>query len=194
MSIDETTSVYRSKMAMITGVLLLAVGVWLVVDTVVRGSGDVVWKALSALVAGGALVFALTLRAAVAAGPKELLIRNPFRTITIPWAAVEHVKAEYSVEVVTEGKSFHIWAIPVSLRERKRASRLNSRALGDETQGSGYQQEPKRAVADNAVEDLRGMAEQFAKTSTGPVTVRWALEVLIPLVAGAVALVVALAV
>lgn len=189
MSNDEGVTAYRSKPAAFTGVVLLAVGLWLTIDTLVRGSGRTTLMVIGVVLAVGAVVFALTLRAAVFAGPERLVVRNPFRTIEIPWGAIDEVRAEYSLEIRAQGKSFHIWAIPVSLRERKRALRANARATAEDPMDRGHGSVhyiPQAAIADHALGDLRGMAEQFAKESTGDVKAVWYLPVLAPIVVGIV--------
>jgi PH (Pleckstrin Homology) domain-containing protein len=187
MSSDEDVTTYRSRPALAVGVLLIAVGIWMIIDTLIRGEGKTKWLAIAVVVFFGFLVVALTLRSAVLIGEKGLVIRNPFRTISMPWAAIEHVRAEYSIEVRAEGKSFHIWAIPVSLRERKRALRQHSRSAAEDPYGHGTHDVPQLSHADQVVDDLRGMGEQFAKTSTGPVEVRWSPEILAGLGLSAVA-------
>lgn len=190
MDSDEGVTTYRSRPAVFTGVVLLAVGVWLMIDSAVRDGGATTVTVIGVVVAVGAVVFALTLRAAVFAGPDRLRIRNPFRTIDIPWGAVREVRAEYSLEVRTTGdRTFHIWAIPVSLRERKRAMRLNARAQAEDPYGGTHPTVPQAAWADHAVADFRGMADQFAKTSTGEPEVTWSWPIPAAIAAG-VALVV----
>ncbi|MFL6116573.1 MAG: hypothetical protein ACJ786_35235 [Catenulispora sp.] len=59
---------------------------------------------------------------------EHLLIRNPFRRIEIAWPRVESVTARLStvVETVPEeggARKFTIWAIPVSMHERRKADR-----------------------------------------------------------------------
>ncbi|MEU8138843.1 PH domain-containing protein [Streptodolium elevatio] len=186
MNTDEGVTTYRSKPAVFTGVALLAAGLWLVVDSLVRADGKASVTVVGAVVAVGAVVVALTLRAAVFAGPEMLRIRNPFRTIEIPWGAVQEVRAEYSLEVRADDRKFHIWSIPVSLRERKRAMRVNSRSAAESPYGSQHHEIAQAALADHAVADFRGMAEQMGKESTGPVKVAWSWEILAPLAAGIV--------
>lgn len=174
MDSDEGVTTYRSRPAVFTGVVLLAVGAWLMIDSAVRDGGATTLIVVGVVLAAGALVVALTLRAAVFAGPDRLRIRNPFRTIDIPWGAVTEVRAEYSLEVRTsDDRKFHIWAIPVSLRERKRAMRMNARSQAEDPYSGGHPTIPQAAWADHAVADFRGMAEQFAKTSTGNVKTTW---------------------
>ncbi|MFD6182305.1 PH domain-containing protein [Streptomyces goshikiensis] len=194
--------VYRSPMAVITGVLLLALAAWLCGDAVVRGTGATRWMALAVALCAVPLIVAFTLRAAVFANDDRLRIRNPFRTIVLPWAAVDAVRAGYSAEVLAEGRKFQLWSVPVSLRERKKANRQQFSRRGGLT-GKGLQvqkpegaaAEPQRAGADKVVDELRELAERGAARAgaQGGVTVRWAYEIIAPAAIGAVALVVLLA-
>ncbi|WP_461008732.1 PH domain-containing protein [Streptomyces capparidis] len=194
---------YRSTMAIITGVVMLAIGVWLVGDAVLHGEGMVPWLALAGLLLGAPLAIAFTLRPAVFASDDRLVVRNPFRTVTLPWAAVEDLRSGYSTEVFADGRRYQLWAIPVSLRQRKRAARRQARAAAEDPFGRtstsahtpGAAEVPYRAWADMAVDELRELAERNRDRpgATGETTVRWAFEVLAPSLAGAVVLLVLLA-
>ncbi|MFG3252420.1 PH domain-containing protein [Streptomyces sp. NPDC048172] len=205
---------YRSPAAMAGGVVLLALGVWLVGDAVLSGDGRTPLTALAALVCAAPLVIAFTLRPAVYAGDTRMRIRNPFRTITVPWGAVESVRAGYSSEVVADGTKYQLWAIPVSLRARKKANRHNERIASGQGPaprpggvfGLGGRAVPevvpnpadlsdKRAPSDQAVDELRELLDQHAESEAaqGGVAVRWAYEVVGPALVGAIALAVLLA-
>ncbi|MER7508730.1 PH domain-containing protein [Streptomyces lavendulae] len=195
--------VYRSPMAVVTGVLLLALIAWLCGDAVVRGEGGARWVGLAIALFAVPLTVAFTLRPAVFANDDRMRVRNPFRVIVLPWAAVDAVRAGYSAEVLAEGSKYQLWSVPVSLRERKKASRKFSRrdALG----GKGLGQDgdaaaaaaagPERAAADQVVDELRELAERGAGRpgAQGSVSVKWAYEIIAPAVVGAVALIVLLA-
>ncbi|MFI9721637.1 PH domain-containing protein [Streptomyces sp. NPDC052396] len=182
---------YRSSAGIGSGVLLLALIAWLGGDALVRGTGRTPWLALAGALLVVPVVIAFTLRPAVWASEDRLLVRNPFRTITLPWASVEAVRAGYSSEVLAGGRKYQLWAIPVSLRQRKRAAR---RVTRDVAQGTpvmpGAGEEPLRAAADQAIVDLRDLAERCAgrDAAQGAPVVRWAYELLAPAGAGAVLL------
>lgn len=115
-------------MALIGGFLLLVIIGWLGVDAVVSGTGRTPWLALAAMILVVPLVVAFTLRPAVFANDDRLRIRNPFRVIVIPWGQVETFRSGYSNEVLVEsGTKYQLWAIPVSLRGRKKAARQAAR-------------------------------------------------------------------
>ncbi|MEV7319071.1 PH domain-containing protein [Streptomyces sp. NPDC093970] len=129
---------YRSPQALIGGVLLLVIIGWLGFDALFRGHGHVPWLALATMILAVPLVIAFTLRPAVFAGPDRLRVRNPFRLITIPWGQVAGLRSGFSNEVVTEGGAkYQLWAVPVSLRGRKKAARRQAKAAADAQRGRG---------------------------------------------------------
>ncbi|WP_330332248.1 PH domain-containing protein [Streptomyces sp. NBC_00536] len=185
--------VYRSPMAMVTGVLMLALVAWLCGDALVRGSGSAPWIAGSVLLCAVPLIVAFTLRPAVFANDNRMRVRNPFRTVELPWAAVDAVRAGYSAEVLAEGAKYQLWSIPVSLRERKKANRRAGRAAAAETPKNAA--DAAQAGADKAVHELMELAERGASRAgaQGSVRVRWSYEIIAPAAIGAVALIVLLA-
>ncbi|MFD4511483.1 PH domain-containing protein [Streptomyces sp. NPDC058457] len=121
--------IYRSPQALIGGVLLLAIVGWLGIDALFRGHGRTPWLALAALILIVPLVVAFTLRPAVFAGEDRLRVRNPFRVITLPWGEIASLRSGYSNEVIVKsGAKYQLWAIPVSLRNRKKAARRQAKA------------------------------------------------------------------
>ncbi|MFK0043261.1 PH domain-containing protein [Streptomyces sp. NPDC090741] len=200
--------VYRSPMAVVTGVLLLALIAWLCGDAIVRGSGNAPWFAAAIALLAVPLVVAFTIRPAVFANDDRMRVRNPFRIIELPWASVDAVRAGYSAEVLAGGSKYQLWSVPVSLRERKKASRQQSRqalsrrggltgkgAAGSPGKaGPTASAEPQRAQADQVVNELRELAERGASRAgaQGGVRVRWSYEVLAPVALGVVFLIVLL--
>ncbi|MET7690241.1 PH domain-containing protein [Streptomyces sp. NPDC005483] len=216
---ESRDHIYRSPMALIGGSLLLVIVGWLGIDAVVSGAGRTPWLALAALILAAPLVIAFTLRPAVFANNDRLRIRNPFRVIVVPWGEVEMLRSGYSNELfVKSGSKYQLWAIPVSLRGRKKAARQSARqaaaASGGRGSGRGLglfgggmradgfggsapvPEGPTRAETDKIIDDLREMLEARgkAKTSQGEVSVRWAYEIVGPAVAGAVLLAILVAV
>ncbi|MFD7666217.1 PH domain-containing protein [Streptomyces sp. NPDC059788] len=196
---------YRSPAALAAGVLLLALAAWLGGDAVVRGEAHTKLTAVAGLLFVVPLVVAFTLRPLVRAGADRLVVRNPFRTITLPWAAVADLRASFSSEVFTaDGTKYQLWSIPVSLRQRKKANRKAQRAAGGAV-GRHYELHPgtstgggtevPRATADRSLDELRELRERGAgrEGAQGGPVVKWAYEVLVPCVVGAVALAVLVA-
>ncbi|MEU3053485.1 PH domain-containing protein [Streptomyces griseus] len=191
---------YRSVAALVCGSLLLLLIAWMAGDAMIRGEGRVPWLAAAALLLVVPLVVAFTLRPAVFANDERIRIRNPFRTIRLPWTEVADVRASYSSELLAQdGTKYQLWAIPVSLRARKRAARSAARAAHDDPYGRTSVSADVRdtaartASADQTVRDLRDIAERAGDTTPEGAdrgSVRWAYEVIAPAVAGAVLLVV----
>ncbi|MGZ9932946.1 PH domain-containing protein [Streptomyces sp. NC-S4] len=200
--------VYRSSMGIVSGVLLLALIAWLCGDAVLRGSGSTRWIGLAVALCAVPLVVAFTIRPAVFANENRLRVRNPFRIVELPWAAVDAVRAGYSAEVLAEGSKYQLWSVPVSLRERKKANRQQMRrnaidrrdpgSTGDpaaRSRTSAAASEPMRASADRIVDELQGLAELNAArpAAQGSVRVRWSYEIIAPALVGALLLIVLIA-
>ncbi|MEU8673768.1 PH domain-containing protein [Streptomyces sp. NPDC048560] len=196
---------FRSVPGLVCGVLLIALTAWIGGDALFRGEGRTPWTALAGMLAVIPLIVAFTVRPVVFANQERIRIRNPFRTIVLPWTDVADVRAGYSTELSTHaGVTYQLWAVPVSLRERKRAARKASRQSQDDPYGRSSVNADVRdtaariAAADQTAVDLRELAEGAAhrKDGTPSVTasVRWAYEVIAPAAAGLVLLVVLLAI
>ncbi|MFK4109427.1 PH domain-containing protein [Streptomyces sp. NPDC002176] len=208
--------IYRSPMGLVGGVLVLALVVWLGCDALFRGHGRTPWLALAVMLLVVPLVAAFTLRPAVFAGEERLRVRNPFRMITLPWGELDSFRSGFSNEALaTSGAKYQLWAIPVSLRARKRASHKQARAAAEAARGDRGGRRggglfgggaslsafgtptpqaapagPIRAETDKIMDDLRDLHDKHAQAehARGEVTVRWAYEILAPVVAGAVLL------
>jgi Flp pilus assembly protein TadB len=100
--------------------------------------------------------------------------------------------------VDTSGAKYQLWAIPVSLRARKAAARRQARNAAADSSGrtSSVASGSTRSQPDQVMDDLRELAEARAATegAQGEVSVRWAYEIMGPALAGAVVLVILLAV
>ncbi|MFI5768200.1 PH domain-containing protein [Streptomyces sp. NPDC051658] len=198
---------FRSPAGIVGGVLLLLLICWIGGDAVIRGDDRVRWLAVAGMLTAVPLVVAFTLRPVVLANERRIRIRNPFRTITMPWTEVADLRAGYSSELFTEGGAkYQLWAVPVSLRQRKKAARQQSRRSLDDpydrtsVHADVRDTKARMASADQSMADLRELVER-AKTGPGAapeatdsmepsVAVRWAYEVIAPAVVGAVLLVV----
>ncbi|MDH6704443.1 hypothetical protein P3T27_001146 [Kitasatospora sp. MAA19] len=200
--------VYRSVPGVISGVLLLAVAAWLIGDAVLNGTGKTPYVALASVPVFAFPVIAYTLRPEVRAGSSRLVVRNPWRTITAPWAAVDTLRAGYSVELLAGGKKYQVWAVPVSLRQRKRATRAQERGGAEHASRMGMvfgrqsnpvvqgSADPTRAWSDQVTTVLQEMAERNAARpdAAGPVVVSWCWWVIAPTLVGLAALITAIAV
>lgn len=200
--------VYRSSMGIVSGVLLLALTVWLCGDAVLRGSGNAPWIGAAVALCAVPLIVAFTIRPAVFANEDRMRVRNPFRIIELPWAAVDAVRAGYSAEVLAEGSKYQLWSVPVSLRERKKANRQQMRRKAIDRRDPGSSGDPAARsaspppppnrcgpAADRIVDELQGMAELNAARpgAQGGVRVRWSYEIIAPALVGALLLIVLVA-
>ncbi|MFI9648587.1 PH domain-containing protein [Streptomyces sp. NPDC052040] len=205
--------VYRSPSGLAAGVLLLGIVLWLGIDALVRGHGHTPWLALAGMLLMVPLVVAFTLRPAVFANEERLRIRNPFRIVVLPWGALASLRSHYSNEAVAaSGTKYQLWAVPVSLRARKKATRQPVKPAAGDRRGTGLAARlggapggpapdpvpngPTRAQTDRIIDDLRELAESHgaSETAQGEPTVRWAYEVIAPAAAGAVLLAILLSV
>ncbi|MFG2330341.1 PH domain-containing protein [Streptomyces sp. NPDC048604] len=192
--------VFRSTMGMAGGALLIAIGAFIGGDALVRGEGRTPWLALAGLLLLVPLVVAFTFRPAVFVNEDRLRIRNPFRTIVLPWAQVADVRAGYSSEVFTQsGAKYQLWAIPVSLRQRKKAARQAARSAAEDPHGqtsatASVDDRARVAPADQVIADLREQAQRCGALpgAQGETSIRWAYELLAPSLAGLVLTVVLL--
>ncbi|MEU8466732.1 PH domain-containing protein [Streptomyces sp. NPDC029006] len=208
--------VYRSPLGLTGGALLLVVVLWLGFDALFKGHGRTPWLALAAMILVLPLVIAYTLRPAVFANEDRLRIRNPFRVITLPWGEVAGLRSGFTNEVVARsGAKYQLWAVPVSLRARKKAAHRRQRAAADAARGvtpggvgsgggglapSGFgfggfslrggDTGPDRAESDQIIDQLNEIRDRRCEAgqAQGEPTVRWAYEVAAPAVAGAVLL------
>lgn len=188
--------VYRSSGGLAGGVLLLALAGWLGIDALVRGEGRTPWLSLATLLFVVPLVVAFTLRPAVYAGDSRLRVRNPFRLVTLPWGQVAELRSGYTNEVLDRaGAKYQLWAVPVSLRARKKAARREARGAAKGASDEGAPRTPVRAETDRIMDEIRALREARAgaREAQGEVTVRWAYEIVAPAAAGAVLLAVLLA-
>lgn len=193
----DSDRVFRSSAGMAGGGLLLALLGWMVVDAVVRGEGRTPWLALAGGLLAVPVVVAFSFRPAVFVGEDRIRIRNPFRSIVLPWGAVTDVRASYSSEIFTRGGAkYQLWAIPVSLRKRKIAARRQAQAAHDDPHGRTSvhadvdDAKSRVAPADQTIADLRELAERRSRApeAQGEPQIRWAYEIMAPAVAGAVLL------
>jgi len=165
---------FRSPAGIAGGVMMLLIICWLGGDALVKGEGRVPWLALAGLLTAVPLVVAFTVRPVVLANERRIRVRNPFRTITMPWTEVAHLRAGYSCELFTEeGDKYQLWSVPVSLRQRKRAARHQVRVSAQDPTGrtsglAGVGDATSRmASADRAMSELRELAER-AQTAAAP--------------------------
>ncbi|WP_323959024.1 PH domain-containing protein [Arthrobacter sp. JZ12] len=105
------TTVFRPRSSrwilVIAGVV---VGVGLAAS--VASSGFQSLASTAPLLAIGAVAWWLFWYPTVVVGPAAVELRNPVRTVTVPWGALIHVDTKYALKLVTPGGSYSAWAAP----------------------------------------------------------------------------------
>jgi hypothetical protein len=182
--------VYRTASTFLFGVVALLVAAWFVLDSV--GALDRQNARIGAAVTllAGVLVFALTVRPAVIADDRRVVIRNPFRNIAVPWSRIVHFGVRYSLDVHTEDRTYPTWAVSRSARQRR----------GSLTPGRpGAEPASRPSFADQAVEELTVRLEAHRQAAPGraeseEVTEGWSVPMLAALTVALVLLVLAVVV
>jgi hypothetical protein len=175
-STAEKPTVYRGPAALIGGALVVLFCGFGAIDLLIEsGTQDLVAAAVLTLVAVLAGLYGVY--PAAFAWNDRLVVRNPFRTIELPWDAVTDLSARLSFIAHTESRRFTVWAIPVSLRERRRserhrlrdlsqAQRLAKRGVPAEMLQSrsrrSYDPVERLSFADQAIEEMNARREAYA--------------------------------
>jgi hypothetical protein len=145
----EKPTAYRGAAALIGGVLvMLFCGIGAIDLLVESGTRDLIGASILLLVAVLATLYGVY--PVAFAWQDRLVVRNPFRTIVLPWSAVTDLSARLSFIAHTENRRFTIWAIPVSLRDRRKAERQRLRDL------SQAQRLARRGVSRELLQPSRG--------------------------------------
>jgi hypothetical protein len=215
-SADKPTA-YRGPGAVFGGgvVLLFCLGGG--VDLLVEeGTVDMAGAAVMFLVA--ALAFAYGVYPAAFSGPDALVVRNPLRTITMPWGIVTKLSAQLSFIAFTTTQRYTVWAVPVSIRDRRKAERARLREVGRQRDRDQHRvtaafsfgpTRPSAAVADidklsygdQAISEMNARREAWCDregidpeadpTSTEPPAIKWNTTTLVPIAACVVFVIVA---
>ena len=169
----EKPTVYRGPGAVLGGAVVvlfcLGGGLDLLIE---QGTVDMPGASVMFLVA--AFAFAYGVYPAAFSGQDALVVRNPLRTITIPWGIVTKLSAQLSFLAFTTTQRYTVWAVPVSIRDRRKAERQRLRELSRQARGgdrqprrgsgglafgasrptSGYSQIDRLSYADQAVTEM----------------------------------------
>jgi hypothetical protein len=191
--------VYRPMLSVVTGVVVLVLAAFLLFDTIRRGTGADAWALGAGLVFGSLIVYVASIRPAVVAEPRRLVVKNPLRDIAVPWASIHDLRLRYQLDVLTAEDTYHAWAVPVSarsrssglLRQRERAdvtARMGPSA-GEYAVKSGHQ-----PFARQILDELSLMLTQRkgTRSTDDRVEISWAWPYVAGIAASAIAFVVAL--
>jgi hypothetical protein len=145
----EKPTVYRGPAALIGGALVVLFCGFGSVDLMIEsGAEDLIGAAILALIAVLAWLFGVY--PAAFSWTDRLVVRNPFRTIALPWETVTELSARLSFIARTETKRYTVWAIPVSLRDRRRSERMRFKEVAQ------AQRAAKRGVSPELIQPGRG--------------------------------------
>ena len=202
----DKPTVYRGPGAVFGGAIVflfcLGGGLDLLIE---EGTADLVGVSVLFLVA--ALGFAYGVYPAAFSGPDALVVRNPLRTIALPWSIVTKVSAQLSFIAFTTGQRYTVWAVPVSIRDRRKAERtrlreLSRQARGDRQRAGGFsfgaprtsstsREIDRLSYADQALSEMgarreawcdrNGIDPEAEPTSTEPPVITWNVTTLAPI-------------
>lgn len=117
-----TDRIFRSPVGIATGAVLLVVFLWLGISTVVSAERRHALESAGRDAAGHSPVDRLHHAAGSLRRRPPVALRNPFRTITLPWGTVSGLRAGHSNEVFGQtGAKYQLWAVPVSVRGVRQA-------------------------------------------------------------------------
>ena len=204
----EKPTVYRGPGAVFGGAIVflfcLGGGLDLLAE---EGTVDLVGVSVMFLVAS--LAFAYGIYPAAYSGPDALVLRNPLRTIRLSWGVVTRLTAQLSFIVFTTGTRYTVWAVPVSIRDRRKAERARVREMSRQSrgdrQGSGAfsfgaarsstrsSDIDRLSYADQAVTEMsarreawcgrEGIDPEAEPTGTEPPVITWNLVSITPIAA-----------
>ncbi len=150
----EKPTAYRGAGALVGGAVVILFCVGGAVDLLAEeGKADMPGASIMLLVA--ALAFAYGVYPAAYSGTDALVVRNPLRTITMSWGIVAKLAAQLSFIAYTTTQRYTVWAVPVSLRDRRRAERARLRELARQTRGANTNRGRQRLSGLGGYNDAR---------------------------------------
>jgi hypothetical protein len=173
--IPERPTIYRSVSALIGGLLIVVLCAVGVVDLLANGYQD--WKFIACATLLAVLGFVFGPYPAAFSDAHRLVVRNPFRRVVLPWPRVVAAHAGLSMTVNDENdKRYTIWAIPVSMRARRKVDRAQYRMIAIQrkeearARRSGveaFESRPKRGSGSRMSFGIGGLGAGFSGGSTG---------------------------
>ncbi|HSE70011.1 MAG TPA: PH domain-containing protein [Nocardioidaceae bacterium] len=117
------TEVYRSRFSAALALVTIALSVVLLATTLVTSGPEAAARYAGPLGLLALGAWAAYWRPQVEVSDGGLVIRNVWRTTTIPWPAVNEVETRYGLRVHTAYGRFAAWAVPAPAREVRRSGR-----------------------------------------------------------------------
>lgn len=172
--------VFRSSFWRAVALIWLPILGFTIWDIANRGWPASGWTALSVMGAVTVLVYAVGWRPAVLAGTDNVVVRNPFRTTTIPWSAVTDIDLTDALRIHTARGLTRAWSVDrggaASNMMRGMSTKRMAGAQGVER--SAMEAMARRSPADYAIASMTEMWRQHRDRAHGSVQVAWAWPVL----------------
>jgi hypothetical protein len=147
-------------------------------DVVNRGFPPSGWTALAVIGALTALVYAVGWRPAVLAGADAVVVRNPFRTSTIPWNTVTDIDLTDALRIHTNVGIIRAWAIDRGGAASNMLRGMSSkRMVAKGVERSALEAMARRSPADFTVTVLTDLWRRQRNHAEGSVQVVWAWSV-----------------
>jgi hypothetical protein len=186
----DKPTVYRAPGSVIGGGIIIVLAGAAIVDLLITSPRH--WLGIAVLLAAAVVAYFLGVYPAAFSDRHRLVVRNPFRKVVLPWPRVDRIAVRLSFDVFAAETSakYTVWAIPVSLRDRRKADRARWREAADRERearrgrpspgGSGVFGTPStrhttQPLADQAYQEIeeRRAACQDHVDDVPPVTATW---------------------
>ncbi|TPW75821.1 PH domain-containing protein [Schumannella soli] len=111
--------VLRSPSSIWLVAVVVAVGIFLLGDAIVRGQWIVALRALPWIALVAWLFFAVLVRPSVVVTRERLEIVNVWRRFELPWAAIDHLESRYQLRAhLVDGRLVRSWGAPAAGLDR----------------------------------------------------------------------------
>lgn len=128
----------RPRFSMVLAVAIAVMGALGIASLVAAGDVDGLLRYTPGVLLVVWLVWVGFWLPAVVIAEDAVSVRNPFRTVTVPWGAIQRVDTRWALRLITSGGSFTAWSAPAPSRYAiTRATRDETRGLPESTFGAG---------------------------------------------------------
>jgi Bacterial PH domain len=191
-----TGRVFRSQGMRVAGWAWMVFALLNFVDIAWRGRDRASAVAGAILLLGCGVAYVVALRPRIDAGESGFRLVNLVRDVTVPWGAVERIKAVDAVLVYAHGsdRPFRAFVLQTSARSKakmERRSQRDARKVPDAVAAYVKDRTPTDYVADQLNESLDDHRRKSRDEAPAAATVTWSWPSLLALVVPAVIVVVA---
>jgi hypothetical protein len=168
--------VLRSPSSIWLVAVVVAVGLFLLGDAIVRGQWGVALRALPWILLVAWLLFAVLVRPSVVVTRDRLEVVNVWRRFELPWAAIDHLESRYQLRAhLVDGRLVRSWGAPAAGLDRAPRAVAEDQSLRAANSRAGRASLPPthlvidRWLAAAAERDERaGVADDAPATAAGP--------------------------